>query len=228
MNLTCSQCEAVVPEGAISCPQCHASIGTVVLGRPKSLTRSLIGKAVELRSSIPWATESSVNLVDDRPPSRRNARRSAVAGAAGLLGFALTAVIALRLLSSEVQDGDIELTAVEVQREPDGVRAEAGPRTDAVRPASGTAAGKVTPARATAPPALKPGTLSVEAIYKGKTVPARVTVNGDRKGNTPVSVPLGPGKYTVKIEKAGFISAKLQDVQVDSGRNTALKIDLEK
>lgn len=234
VNITCSQCDAEVPEGAVSCPKCKAGIGTVVFGKNnQSLTKSLIAKAVELRTSIPWATDSAVVMVDD------GTSKSARPGPAALVAIAavLISVVggALFYFGVRAPDPQMELTSVQVVKTAAEEQAEARPavaKTTArapstVKPASATSAPTAKRAQAAAP-AKKPGTLSVEAIYKGKPVPAKVVVNGEDKGSTPVSVALGAGKYTIKIIKTGFMSAKLQDVQVDAGRNTALKIDLKK
>lgn len=232
MNITCAQCDAEVPEGSVACPKCKAGIATVVLGKNKSLTRSLIAKAAELRTSIPWATDSAVVMVDD---GTGNSSRPGVAAFVAIAAVVLAVVGgALFYFGARTSEPRVELTSVEVDR---GEPTDRGETLPAVAKATESAPGTVKAASATntrtasrAAPAAKKkgGTLSVEAIYKGKSVPAKVVVNGENKGNTPVSVPLGAGKYTIKIEKAGFMSAKLQDVQVDAGRNTALKIDLKK
>ena len=234
MNITCSQCDADVPEGALACPKCKAGIGTVVLGKKRSLTRSLIAKAVEMRTSIPWATDSAVVMVDDG--TGRSKRRSAVfAGAVVALLVAGGAAGAFYFSSRSDTEPKVELASVEVSKsepEPAPPRPAAKPAVARTTPpAPKPASAKTTTASSSAnasASAKKAGTLTVDAHYRGKSVPAKVLVNGEDKGNTPVSVALGAGKYTVKILKTGYISAKLQDVQVDPGRNTALKIDLKK
>ena len=65
MTLSCSRCGEEVPEGAIECPACGAGVGTVMFGKKQGLTRTMIGKALELRDAIPWASASAVIMVDD-------------------------------------------------------------------------------------------------------------------------------------------------------------------
>ena len=216
MKISCSQCGADVPEGAVECPKCKASINTAVFGKKKSLTRTLISKAAELRDDIPWATTSMFALVDDGAGKKKRKLRGWVFAAAAVLVLAVAAAVAWYLRAGPEAPPAIAAAAPDVP-------AKAAPAKPAKPPPA-----KPAPKASKPPAAAKRGTLSIDALHRGQSVRAKVEVNGDDQGTTPVSIPLAPGKYTVKIEKAGFIAAKLVDVAVDSGKNTELKIDLRK
>src|SRR5687768_4272834 len=63
MDVGCSSCGKEVPVGATECPSCHAGIGTVLFGKKKTLTKTFLSKAIELRNSIPWINASQVMSV---------------------------------------------------------------------------------------------------------------------------------------------------------------------
>lgn len=192
-HLNCSNCDAKVPEGAIACPKCKASIGTVMFGRKRGLTRTMIGKAVELRESIPWASASAVILVDD---------------GAGRKKLRVGRTIALSVVLIAVVGGSyLWLTgslATAMTRAPE-ISAEV------TRPAGG----------------LHRGILDVQAFHEGHPVAAKVLVNGENKGLTPVSTALPPGKYTLKLVKAGYRTEKRINVEVVANKSAVLKVDLE-
>src|SRR5205823_2601390 len=74
--LPCAKCGQDVPEGTSTCPNCGAGMATMMLSKDRrGLTRTLIGKAVELRNSIPWANPSAIMLLDDpRRPGKKKVR----------------------------------------------------------------------------------------------------------------------------------------------------------
>src|SRR5262249_49493188 len=74
-----------------------------------------------------------------------------------------------------------------------------------------------------------PGTLVVLAMYKGKPIKdAAVHINGVNLGVTPVKAAVVPGRYTVKVDHAGFKSEKRPDVDVRSGKTQAITVELKK
>src|SRR4051812_5886318 len=77
--LPCAKCGYDVPEGAHACPKCGAGIATMMMSKERrGLTRTMIGKAIELRNSIPWANPSQIMLLDDpRRPGAKKVRPAA-------------------------------------------------------------------------------------------------------------------------------------------------------
>jgi hypothetical protein len=200
VNLNCSNCGRNVPEGAMSCPSCKAGIGTVVFGRKKSLTRTLIGKAVELRTQIPWASASAVILIEDTKGNKRVRPLGLVILTVLVAGIVGGCYFGVRWLQT---------------------RSTPGPRVTAI-----TSSDTDISSQAEEPQAK--GTLAVNATHQGKTVAAKVRVNGDLKGTTPLRTSLPPGKYTLKIERAGLRTEKRVNVEVVSGRTSSLRVDLNK
>jgi hypothetical protein len=230
MTLTCSSCKAEVPEGARECPHCGAGLGTVMFGKGRGLTRTLIGKAVELRDSIPWATASAVVMVRDEggKPKPRPKGIAVVGGAVAVL-----AVGGYFLFRSPPKKAE-PVVAVAPPPAPEPPSPMPEPKAPAIAsapakaPAAKPSLPEPPPAKAMAPAGGKPGTLVVKAAYRGKPVAARVKVNGEAKGMTPLTVALAPSKYTLTLESSGFKREKRTDVQVVAGRKAMLAVDLKK
>lgn len=181
----------------MNCPKCKAGIGTVVFGKKKSLTRTLIGKAVELRTSIPWASASAVIILEDSQ-GRKKVRPFGVA----ILGAVVLLIVGACYLGVRWLE----------------TRATPGPRVTAITTGDVGISVSDEPA--------EKGFLAVNASHEGKPVSAKVRVNGELKGTTPLKTALPPGKYTLKIEKAGLRTEKRVDVEVVSGRTNALQVTL--
>lgn len=194
-HLNCSNCDAKVPEGAVACPKCKASIGTVMFGRRKGLTRTMIGRAIELRESIPWASASAVMLVDDGSGKKRLRVGRVLALSVALVATLAGGYLWLNGSLATAMTKGPEITA------------------EVTKPAGS---------------GLRRGILDVQAFDGGDPVAAKVLVNGENKGLTPVSTALPPGKYTLKIVKAGYRTEKRIDVEVVANRSASLKIDLER
>jgi hypothetical protein len=241
MTLSCSSCHEDVPEGAKECPHCGAGLHTVMFGKGRGLTRTLIGKAVELRDSIPWATASAVVMVRDEG-GKPKPRPKGIAGV--VLGFALFVLGAYFLFRSPSKPA--EPVVAEASPPPSASKPEPPPAPEPQPPAVAAAPARSAPAKQEAPapakvaakssapepptkaPAGKSGTLVVRAAYRGKPVVARVKVNGEAKGMTPLTVALAPSKYTLTLESTGFRREKRTDVQVVAGRKAMLAVDLRK
>jgi hypothetical protein len=225
MTLTCSSCKAEVPEGAQECPDCGAGLGTVMFGKGKGLTRTLIGKAIELRDSIPWATASAVVMVRDAE-GKQKPRPKGIASMAA--AAAILAVGGYFLFRSPPKR--VEAVAAAVTPPPSEVAPAPAPVPESLPLAAPPAPAVVAvPAKPSPPaPAGKSGTLVIRAAYKGKAIAARVKVNGEAKGMTPLTVALAPSKYTLTVESTGFKREKRTDVQVVSGRKSMLAVNLHK
>jgi hypothetical protein len=228
MTLSCSSCNAEVPEGAKECPHCGAGLGTVMFGKGKGLTRTLIGKAIELRDSIPWASASAVVMVRD-PEGKTKARPKGIAivGAAA----AVIAVGGYFVFRSPPKKAE-PVVAVATPPPPAAEPTPPAPIQLAAAPAPAVVA---VPAKPSPPPpakaagpANKSGTLVVRAAYRGKPVAARVKINSEAKGMTPLTVALAPSKYTLTVESTGFKREKRTDVQVVSGRKSMLAVAMRK
>src|SRR5579871_3543523 len=215
MTLTCSSCKAEVPEGADKCPSCGAGLSTVMFGKRKGLTKTLIGKAVELRDSIPWASASAVVVLRD-PDGKRRARPGGVLGTLVVVAVLIGGGYALSRSKPTAPAGPQPVPPAPMASEPPAplalpplaplpspappatAKAEAPPRPEppVAKPAS--------PPPASPPAAKGTGTLVVKVAFKGKAVPAKVMVNGENKGNAPVTLALAPSKYTLTVEKSGY------------------------
>jgi outer membrane biosynthesis protein TonB len=266
--LPCAKCGADVPEGARSCPSCGASLASIVLSKERrGLTKTLIGKAVELRQSIPWANPSQILLLEDpKRPGKKKVRSGA-----------RNAFVVMLLLTvgggafyewrypREVKQVDVyevvvappETKPIEAPKppveektvaEPAAAEKPAPPESKpavaekpapvpapkpvvAEKPAEKPAPAPKPAAAAPQPPAGKPppGTLVVVATTKGKPLKdASVHLNGVSLGNTPVKAAVVPGKYTVKIEHAGFKAEKRADVEVRPGKTLTVAVELKK
>jgi hypothetical protein len=232
MTLTCSSCQAEVPEGARECPHCGAGLGTVMFGKGRGLTRTLIGKAIELRDSIPWATASAVVMVrDEGGKPKPRPKGIAVVGSA----VAVLALGGYFLFRSPPKKAEPVVAVSPPPPAPEPPSPTPEPKAPAVAsapakaPVAKPSVPEPPPAKATAmAPVSKPGTLVVKAAYRGKPVAARVKVNGEAKGMTPLTVALAPSKYTLTVESAGFKREKRTGVQVVAGRKAMLAVDLKK
>lgn len=235
MHVNCSKCGAEVEEGAQECPSCHASIATVLFGKKQNLTRTLIGRAVEWTTSIPWARESAIVQLDDkgRPPSRRRGVWVAllliiVGGGVGYLLWSRSPTQAPASASSSVRPAEVAAAKVDppAVAPPPAAPIERSPLAQAAPPAEPKPVAKA-PAAKPVTKAHPTGTLSVSASHKGKVIHAKLMVNGESKGVTPVKVALAAGKYTLKLEKDGLPPVKKSDVKVDAGKSTALKVEMK-
>jgi hypothetical protein len=219
LNITCSNCDREVPEGATQCPTCNAGVGTVLFGKQKSLTRTLIGKALDLRSSIPWASASAVILVEDTR-GRKKVRPAGLLSVLVVLGAIVGGAWFLFKGMDEAPGKPEPVVQAPPVDVPPVVRT-----APPAKPVSPATVKRSVPAVA---PAAKTGTLTLDAVHKGKPTTAKVLINGKNKGNTPLSISLVPGKYTVAFERKGLVPQKKTGVKVDAGRNTSLRVDLKK
>jgi hypothetical protein len=211
-------------------------MATMMLSKErKGLSKTLIGKAIELRNSIPWANPSAIVLLDDpRRPGKKKVRP-----------WARWAVIALSVaLAGETvyvltrKNEVYEVVTAPPDTKPIAkpvVKAEATPPAPAPKPVEKPPPPKAEPppvkAAAPAPPAAKQanGTLVVNARHAGKAVTgAMVRINGVSLWTTPVNATVLPGVYTVKIDKAGFGSEKRAGVEVKAAKKVVLTVDLKK
>jgi hypothetical protein len=238
-----------VPEGANSCPRCGASLASIVLSKERrGLTKTLIGKAIELRQSIPWANPSQIVLLDD---PRRPGKKKVRSGARNVFVLMLLGAVATgafyvwRNPAAEPKHIDVyQVTMAEPETKPlqppkpaapapapapTPKPAEPAPVAKAAPPSPPPAPASA-PALATEPPGkAPPGTLVVLAMYKGKPIKdASVHINGVTLGVTPVKAAVVPGRYTVKVDHAGFKSEKRPDVDVRSGKTQAITVELKK
>jgi len=69
------------------------------------------------------------------------------------------------------------------------------------------------------------GSLNLITTLAGEPYWAAVSVDGVRKGNTPLRLDLPPGKHRIHFERAGFRSVSKQ-VKIASGRSSMLRIEL--
>jgi hypothetical protein len=226
----------------------------------RGLTKTLIGKAVELRQSIPWANPSQILLLDD---PKRPGKKKVRSGARNTFVIILLLTVGGAAFYEwryprEVKQVDVYEVVVappvtKALEEPKPVADEKPPAAEpaaapapkpavAEKPAPApppkpTVAEKPAPAPPpkTAPPAAAPakqpppGTLVVLATTKGKPLKdAAVHINGVSLGSTPVKAPVAPGKYTVKIEHAGFKPEKRPDVEVRPGKTQTVTVELKK
>lgn len=197
----------------------------------RGLTRTLIGKAIELRNSIPWANPSQILLLDDPGwPGRKKVRP--VAGVViGVLSVALAAET-LYLLTRrdppphviEVATSPPQITSAEKTPE----KPEPIAKTDPPAPKPPPPAPKA--AAAPAPPAkIAKGTLVVITRHSGKQLTgASVRINGVSLGATPIKTAVRPGVYTLKVEKPGFKSEKRTHLRVRSSKKQVVMVDLKK
>lgn len=238
MTLNCSNCDAEVPEGATECPQCGAGIGTVMLGKKRNLTKTLIGKAIELRNSIPWANPSQVVMLRDDEGHRR-ARPGGIAGVGAVLLVVVGVIWLAMRKPHSVEKKEAEAVAEETEKETKEAKAPPAPSkeeppakaatTDIPPPHPTIIPPPPPPMPATPKPDKKTGTLAITASYKGKAVAgAKVVVNGENKGVTPITVALPPSKYTLVIEKSGFKREKRSGVLIQAGRKATLKVAMQK
>ncbi|HEX4622665.1 MAG TPA: zinc ribbon domain-containing protein, partial [Myxococcaceae bacterium] len=146
MTLTCSSCHEEVPEGAKECPHCGAGLHTVMFGKGRGLTRTLIGKAIELRDSIPWATASAVVMVRDEG-GKPKPRPKGIAGVA--LGFALFALGAYFLFRSPSKPA--EPVVAEARPPSSPAKPESPPAPETQPPAVAAAPARSSPAKPEAP-----------------------------------------------------------------------------
>jgi len=75
------------------------------------------------------------------------------------------------------------------------------------------------------PPLRGNGSLNLITTLAGEPYWAAVSVDGVRKGNTPLRLDLPPGKHRIHFERVGFKSVSKQ-VKVASGRSSMLRIEL--
>ncbi len=69
------------------------------------------------------------------------------------------------------------------------------------------------------------GTLRVVTLFEGKSTWALVSLNGDPRGGTPVSLEVPKGTHTVRIERPGFQSVE-RKVKVAGGETRTVQIEL--
>jgi len=75
------------------------------------------------------------------------------------------------------------------------------------------------------PPLRGNGSLNLITTLAGEPYWAAVSVDGVRKGNTPLRLDLPPGKHRIHFERVGFKSVSKQ-VKIASGRSSMLRIEL--
>jgi hypothetical protein len=252
----------------------------------RGLTRTLIGKAIELRQSIPWANPSAVLLLaDPKRPGKMRVRPSArnvliafllaiIAGGAAYIWRHPTEqvdvyeVVIAPPVTKPLDPPQTEAAPIAEEKpapapestkpaavvtetsapppakapESPSVPKPASPSKPAsaqkpvpTAPAPKTAAAPAAPKAAPPPPPvvpagkLPPGTLVVLAMCKGKPVKdAAVHIDGVSLGNTPVKAAVLPGKYTVKVEHAGFKIEKRPDIEVRPGKTQTVTVELKK
>lgn len=243
MILPCAKCGADVPEGASSCPSCGAGLATLLYNKKQKqpLTRTLIGKAVELRNSIPWANPSAVMLLDDpRRPGKRKVRPAARNVVIAVLALGIAGETAYLLTRPEkapvfeVVIAPPETKPLAEVKPPKPKEAAPPPLVEAPKPKEPPPPPMVqAPAPAPPKPAkpAKPanGTLVVTTRHSGKPVTgAVVRINGVNLGPTPVNSEVIPGIYTVKVEKPGFKTEKRPSVEVRAAKKQVLVVDLKK
>jgi hypothetical protein len=198
----------------------------------RGLTKTLIGKAVELRNSIPWANPSMFVLLEDpKKPGKKTVRP----GARNFFVVLLLIAVAVGgvYVWQRPHEPQQHIDVFEVIVPPPEIKPLAPPpKAVAVeKPAPAPEPPPPPPAAAPAKPAAKiaTGKLLVTATFKGKPVKdAVVRINGVNLGNTPVSAPVAAGRYTVKIDRAGFKSEKRPDVDIRAGKTRALNFELKK
>jgi eukaryotic-like serine/threonine-protein kinase len=69
------------------------------------------------------------------------------------------------------------------------------------------------------------GTLNLITTLRGEPYWASVSVDGVRKGNTPLLLDLPPGKHRIHVERSGFQPVNKQ-VKIASGRSRLLRVEL--
>jgi len=75
------------------------------------------------------------------------------------------------------------------------------------------------------PETARPGQLRIVSTLKNEPYWARVTVDGQKRGTTPLSLELRPGMHSVKLEREGFKPIDRQ-IKVAPGRSAVLRIEL--
>ena len=73
---------------------------------------------------------------------------------------------------------------------------------------------------------IDPGELRVITRSAGTPTWARVVVNGQHRGSTPIALDVAPGTHVVRVERDGFRPEE-RTVQVASGVRVVLRVDLE-
>ncbi len=71
-----------------------------------------------------------------------------------------------------------------------------------------------------------PGELRVITRSAGAPTWARVVVDGQHRGSTPIAIEVAPGTHVVRVQRDGFRPEE-RTVQVASGKRVVLRVDLE-
>ncbi|MBI5547353.1 MAG: serine/threonine protein kinase [Deltaproteobacteria bacterium] len=74
-------------------------------------------------------------------------------------------------------------------------------------------------------PAKLYGTLKVTSVLSGKAYPAMVEVDGEERGETPLTVELSTGKHALRVFRAGFQDYR-RNITVNHRHLTEIKVDL--
>jgi hypothetical protein len=69
------------------------------------------------------------------------------------------------------------------------------------------------------------GQLNVVTTYQGEAYWAMVSVDGVRRGNTPLLLQLSPGAHRVRLERTGLKPVERQ-IKIARGRSDVLRIEL--